>query len=208
MSIRFLGVIAAIAVSLIVSGCASNSLAKYQGADAGFAVFSYARQKDAPYRSYAFRYRTRDHKQDGYSVWITDGILFQKDPDVNYGSQSAFVDVIRLPPGDYEIYDFDVHQGSYPAEVTYSAQKEFSIPFSVHAGETVYLGEFLAIATKGKNIFGITVDGPPYFVLSDQNARDLGIAKGKQPAINTVRVAVPNADTLGLAFVRSKPLPQ
>jgi len=59
--------------------------------------------------------------------------------EVEKGELVAF----SLPVGDYEIYSFVATASAWGGPRTVSPEKNFSFPFRVSAGETVYLGNLL-----------------------------------------------------------------
>lgn len=190
-------------------GACQTGIAAYEGPDRGFVVASIAAQPGTKYNSYNIFFRPAGSSAKQGFYWRQLGLL-GTDGDADFDETFKRGSVIAVPvkPGDYEVHNFSAFWSAYPVQNYYSAREDFSIPFTVRPGETVYLGEFMAVGIRGKNIFGITIQGGPYFVLTDQQRRDMPLAKAKQPALGNARNAVANADKLGIETIRSAPLPQ
>jgi hypothetical protein len=180
------------ACACIVSACATK-LAHYEGVDAGYAVATISAKKGTVYSSYRLLYRSRDRMQHGEFYWLQDNMFSSDKPDFEDPNESGEVTALKIMPGEYEIYSFSVFQNGYPSTSTYTPRQEFSIPFTIVPGETVYLGRYLAVATYGENFFGMTVKGGPIFVVSDQQARDVAIAKSELPEIAGAKSVVPTS---------------
>jgi hypothetical protein len=150
-----------------------------------------------------FRSRVKQETQE--FVWLQNNMFSSDKPDFTTASESGEVNAIKLSPGDYELYSFSVYQNGYPVETTYGPREPFSIPFTVRPQQTTYLGEYLAIATFGENFFGMTVRGGPIFVVSNQQARDIAIAKAEEPGVSAVQAAVPSAATLHPPLFSAEP---
>ena len=84
----------------------------------------------------------------------------------------------------YHVTNF--HLNYAPSKWTYRAKSDFSVPFEVKANEVVYLGEFLATATMLKNSFLIANIDKPYFLVPNQQERDMPIAVEKYVSIYPV----------------------
>jgi len=179
--------------------------AQYEGPDAGYAVAALAADSGTEYSSYSLLIRSRDKQREADFVWLQVNMFSAEKPDFSEPGKAGVVRALSLAPGDYELYSFSVFQNGYPATMTYGPKKPFEIPFSIKPGQATYLGEYLAIATYGENLFGSTVKGGPVFIVSDQAARDMKTAKDRIPAIATVQAAIPTAAQLHPPLFASKP---
>ncbi len=91
--------------------------------------------------------------------------------------------VLPLLPGKYEIYSFVF----YSIAVTLTPKRDFSIPFEVKSGETIYLGQFHARSFWGKNLFGMPVAAGAYFDWSDERVRDVPLIEVRDPAVGSTQ---------------------
>jgi len=168
---------------------------KYAGADAGFLVTALTSRPDIPYYSYSLNFRTKDRGATSSVWWGQADMLDVRKLDIDDNQEKGIVEVRRLPPGEYEFFNFRVEMNTSFRE-WWSSKKEFAIPFTIKPGEATYVGEFMAVGVKGKNLFGLTVPDGAYFVLSNKIARDTDIAKRKEPGIVDVISAVIDPGTL------------
>jgi len=136
---------------------------------------------------------------------LHDNMFSSVSPDINSEFEEAEVWVWQLQPGDYEFYNFEVRSNSPYSGGTSSSKNDFSIPFTIKAGQTLYLGDFHAYGIEGRNFFGLPVHGGVYFGISDQSARDIPIAKREDPAISAFEVALPNVSAIASPYFRLTP---
>jgi hypothetical protein len=102
--------------------------------------------------------------------------------------------VESLAPGKYEIFEID--ESYMIGTISMSQWINVSLPFEIKSGTALYLGEFKAIGITKKNILGGSRPDGVRYVVSDQNARDLPIAKRKAQIPDNVVIAVPAGDEL------------
>jgi len=116
----------------------------------------------------------------------------------------GFVTVKELPPGNYEIYSYVVkwREGKFKDKAVASAEP-FTVPFTIAAGKTTYLGNFGAVGFKQENQWGYSVPAGAYFVVSDKADRDLEIARRKMPEIGPVTKQVPDPEKLAIPGFKS-----
>lgn len=74
----------------------------------------------------------------------------------------------RLPPGEYEITSFSSGANYGTSTIWAEAPRKFSIPFTVRAGEVVYLGQYLV----GLNLVNGKLSSSS-LMISDESQRDL-----------------------------------
>lgn len=190
--------------ALALTACAGQT-GQYAGPDAGYAMASLAADTGTEYSSHRFLFRSRDGTREGEFVWLQNNWFSSDKPDFTQPGKAGELTVVKLAPGEYELYSYSVFQNGYPATMTYGPRESFAIPFTVKTGQATYLGEYMAVATFGKNIFGGTVNGGPIYVVSDELTRDTAIAKAEMPAIARVESAVPKPATLRPPLFASKP---
>jgi len=193
-------------------GSDEDALKPYHGADAGRIVLSLGAYKGADFIRYSILFRPRGQTQTGR---ITYDIKWPTNFNDQY--ERGQVWTYALKPGDYEIYNFQLefatsggalvslwNEPKVPTGWTMtdqmgviSLQQPLSIPFTVHAGETIYLGEFLAMQTAATNGLGMPVPAGAKFQLSNQSERDLPVAKLRDDAITTMKSELPDPDKIG-----------
>src|SRR6185295_18088839 len=105
--------LAALLSAAFLSGCATQNQ-QYQGADAGYAVASIAASAGTEYSSYRLFFRSRDGQREGEFVWLQNNWFSSDKPDFADGAKTAEVSVVKLAPGEYEMYSFEVFQNGYP----------------------------------------------------------------------------------------------
>lgn len=122
---------------------------------------------------------------------------------------------VTLPPGRYEIFDISVvAMGLFGASTEWRAKAPFSLPFTIEAGRTHYIGDLRAYSFVGKNIFGNPAPGGGgYFTIVDREAqarellaRRRAAKSGALPVGDIVKI-VPDPDRAGTPLLRRTPLP-
>lgn len=189
-----------LAACLVLSGCAASS-DRYSGGDAGVLVLSIAQDKDTRFSIYRLNYRSRDGRISDAIAWMKESPLSSDTPDFSEPSKSGEVFALKLAPGDYEIFNYTIVGDG----ARHSVSEDFSIPFTIKAHETIYLGEFLGVVTHGGNISASPEQRAPIFVISDQIARDAAIAAREEPDIQATRDMVPPAKALRPPLFRTVP---
>jgi hypothetical protein len=176
-------------VALSLSCCATDSV-PYRGGDGGYLIASIGAQFDANFPNYKFKYRSLDRTYEGSISLPSHPERVVRGEDFKSPAKWGVVTVARLAPGSYEIYNYDISVG-----VRLSRGQDFSIPFTVRSGEPTYLGEYLAQTGLERDMLGIASARPPLaFVISNEQQRDIGLARSRFPEIANVPVtnAVPD----------------
>jgi hypothetical protein len=187
----------------VLSGNSGPLSGKYEGADAGYLVVALAAKAGTSYDSYTLMFRSKDRSAQG-RVWWGQGNMFDRRKlDVDDGKEKGIVDVRRLPPGDYEIFNFNVFMNGGTIQKSWRSAQDFSIPFTIAPGRAAYIGEFMAVKVMGENIFGMSLLDGAYFVLSDKADRDVGAVKEREPGLSEVTNAVVDANTVGNPLIRA-----
>lgn len=123
-------------------------------------------------------------------------------------SHFGYVTVEKLPPGNYEVYSYDVRwREGKDKNMAMTSAAPFSIPFTIEAGKTTYLGNFGAVGFKAKNGWGRSEPAGAYFVVANKAQRDIGIAKKKMPQIGPVSNATPDPATLNIPAFKATMAP-
>ncbi len=193
------------ALTLSLAACQMN-VSMYEGADAGYAVASIAVQTDSTYSNVQLDFRGVDGKADSYLFWVNDDAVAAPAADFKSGSEHGGIATLKLKPGRYEFYSFGV---SAPG-VGYTPRVAFSVPITIEAGKVAYLGQYLTLGLPKEGLFGGEVLGAPYFVVSNQQQRDLPLAAKRKPELAGLPVVtqVPDPATLGVPYFRSAPIPR
>ena len=184
---------------LIISGCATGNRIPldYSGVDTGYAIISIGHTKETQYSSYKFLFRTVDKKAENMVGYWAPFFLKKHKGDFENDRSIGTVELLRLPPGEYEIYNFDIFMNLGLIQTNYKAKTDFSIPFIVKPNEATYIGEYIA-DNLGHNFIDASIGGA-YFIISDKKARDVEIVNNNNPNIEFIHVsnAVPSVDKIG-----------
>jgi hypothetical protein len=156
--------------------------------------------------TFAFRFKTPDGKHTDYASYTHDNFLLSRGSDFKDEIRKGGVQVLTVPAGEWDFYTY-IMDGPQSAmsSMTLSPKDDFSVPITVTPGGTTYIGSYDAQWTNGKNIFGMGISTGGYFVVSDQGARDIAIAKRKDPAIGEVSTTIPDYKSMGLLFFQPAP---
>lgn len=195
-------------------GCAAGPSAFYHGPTpkdgepAGYAIVSVSRDREIKLMTdLALIFRDPSTEDEGrFRIYIPD--LSKDTFDVRNEKYEGFVTILRLPPGKYEIYNFEVSIASPLGSTRFSSREDFSIPFEVQSGRAVYIGSYDSTPTYGKSIFGVDVVAGTYWILSDRHERDLAVAKAREPALGQMAIdlAVPDPRRLNIPLIAAEPL--
>jgi hypothetical protein len=189
-------------------GCASVDRVPtdYAGPDAGRAVVSIGAAAGTSYSSYSLLIRKRglgpaEKPALGSFTYFQTNLFYKQDPDYQSGGEAGVVLIQSLPPGDYEIYNFNIFLNAGTVQNNYSSRADFAIPFTVKPGETTYLGNYQANRLTGKNFLGLSLPAGAVFVVTDRMDAEMPLAakKGKTPLGTSVN-AVPNVKSIGNPF--------
>jgi hypothetical protein len=191
--------------ALLMSSCTATIPTNYAGTDAGYAAIGIGAATATQYSSYSFLFRRVGEKATGRLVYFQNNMFYSRTPDYKAPDEAGVVEIATLPPGDYELVNFDVFLNAGMVQTNYSSRKEFSIPFQVQSKQVVYLGNYQANAIRGRNIFGMRVAGGAYFVVEDRMSRDLGFAKMRLASlpVDQSRNATPDVKQVGNPFLVS-----
>lgn len=111
---------------------------------------------------------------------------YPKDFELPEGVGSVFV--VPLPAGRYTFYQYEFFQNAGNAQQTWTAKRDFDIPFDIAPGRATYIGELRANNLFGKNLFGITMSDGAAWQGLDESERDLALLVGKYPFLKDVPV--------------------
>ncbi len=192
-------------IIITICSCATvNYIPKnYSGVDAGYAIVSIGHTKKTKYCSYKLLIRTKDKTAQNAVHYMPRN--YTMDNGVNFENNKIIgsVELLKLPPGDYEIYNVDVFENLGLFQTNYRAEKEFSIPFTIKPNETIYLGEYIAVNIGG-NFLGASIGGA-YFIVKDKTKRDIEYIKNDYPSTKLGKIinVVPIPEEIGCPLLRA-----
>lgn len=125
------------------------------------------------------------------------------------GARHGIVIVFPLVPGEYEISRYVVafSTGTGYRYVPWASKQGFSIPFSIVAGRTTYLGQIMLDPPERADALAVIVkslDSKGIFAVSDQLARDMYLAEqaGRPVSRANPLKETPDPKELGLSDFR------
>jgi hypothetical protein len=206
---RFAVAIGFVLVAVALSGRSKRELSlSYKSPDAGYLIASIGAEKTTHvYTTYFVDVRKTDRSKDDQLTYnrdiasIDSTVLAYDDSD-----ETGEVNVVSLPPGNYEINCAGFYQNMGMSESTWACEKDFSVPFTIETGKATYIGNFQGITVRGKNIFGIRVEAGGYYVVRNKAERDLPLAKRMGAPYQDVRVAVPDPHQAHSALLQTERL--
>lgn len=145
----------------------------------GLIVGSFTSDEDIYARRFFFRniQGTGETNAISFTPGFFQAGLFSEGSAADRTSHYAF----SLPPGEYEFFNFKLAYHNGYAGRSWEAKQDFSIPFTVAAGEISYLGQIRCYQLTGKNIFGISIPAGGVFEISDRFGNDVPSLKAKFP---------------------------
>jgi hypothetical protein len=205
---------AARATEKSVSSEESNKLA--QGTD-GFLVISLGSRYPILAENLYFRLREVVSRKE-YSILYNGRSRSDEQPhDFVQGSINASVYVLRLPPGKYEFYRFTLKQQTLVrtrpgsrldwqtmGTVTSGPKEEFSVPFVIEYGKVTYVAQFMQSVIYQRSAIASNSPGFSYFVVSNQQSRDLATAykRGEVSSDLPVLSAIPDLIAINSPVLR------
>jgi hypothetical protein len=101
-------------------------------------------------------FRKKDRSFEGRVLWGQDNVFDDRKLDFDEGTKMGNVDVIRLLPGDYELYNFrpvsqDFYVGFGKARRESKSKADLSLPFTIRPAAGPYIGELLTVGIKGQD---------------------------------------------------------
>ena len=184
-------------LTLLLSGCAAELPNAYMGKDAGHVLIGIGGVSAMRISSYTLFFRRIEDRHLPTAEQARGRFEFAAGfthiRDYKTSSEAGVVQIYMLPPGQYEVFSYRLYVGSLLGETYYTPKEPFSIPFTVTAGNTTYLGNYQANSIDGSNIFGEQVMKTPYFLISARPAAEYEIAKRVNPSLPAPSIsAVPD----------------
>lgn len=215
----FPGVIAAVLLSSCASGAfyfGAYTPADYtpkQNQEYGVLLASIGLADSLRDHSYVLEFRRRDRSGGAvgtlaYPPAAGKSLQPQK-IEFKEGARRGIVIDFPLVPGEYEIYRYGVEfsTGTGYTYVLWASKEGFSIPFSVVAGRTTYLGQIMLDPTERADMLAEIVkslDSKGIFAVSDRLARDMDLAeRAGRPVIRAnPLMEIPDPKELDLSDLR------
>jgi len=179
---------------IILTGCAHLQV-NYNGPDKGIVILTLTANKDDPIQTYALRIRKKDKSATGGVSYVPHNLFRPTPCDFEERYYHGFVKVLKMEPSEYEVFNFVLGTRS---GIVYTAKEDFSAPFTVKEGETIYIGEYWFTPIKGTDFLGMRT-WKFYVALSDRGGRDIPIAIKKEPTIRDdwIKVQIPDGERFG-----------
>ena len=179
-------------VAALLSSCAGSRYAEgqkyerlrdYRGEDFGYVVVSVGMLKSAPYTSASLGFVEIATGSPGSFPYAPKLLIGDRTPrDFDFPESEGTVLAKRLPPGNYEIRGASGlwFAGSYT--VSKSLRLGQPLAFTIVAGQTAYLGRYVV----GED--GNAVSGTASLAATDEQSRDLTIAKTRVPNLDPAEI--------------------
>lgn len=194
---------------LSLAGCAgtehfgasvSQELAAESASSAGLLLGSLGFGAPNAYLDLEFHFRRKSDGKSG-SLRIPPKPSAQPAKTEIKGEKGRVVQVfaVPLPPGDYEFFTY-LGYAPGSGDTKYARPKvDFSIPFTIAAGRTTYVGEYIVESRPQMRSTGRLV-AEARFLVADKLDRDLAIAKEAGRPVGTAAPAraVPDVKRLKL----------
>jgi hypothetical protein len=200
---------------LSLAGCAgtehfgatvSQDLAAESASSAGLLLGSLGFGVPNAYTDLEFHFRRRSDGKSG-SVRIPPRPAAQPASTAIKGDGGRAVQVfaVPLPPGDYEFFTY-LGYAPGSGDTNHARPKvDFSIPFTIAAGRTTYVGEYIVDSRPQMRSTGRMV-AEARFVVSDRLERDLAVARDAGRPVGTAAPsrAVPDVKRMRLPNFESR----
>ncbi len=192
--------------ALMLSACGSipDVRNEYQGPDAGRIAIGIGAAANTHYSSYSLTFRKvgdKGSEPKRFAYFQQNEFSAQK-RDYDNPVENGVVQSFRLPPGDYEIFNFDIFLNGGTVQKNFGSSNEFSIPFKVRPNETTYLGNYQANQIMGKNFFGMPLAAGAVFVVTNREKIDIKLAKKRLPdaSFGPISNATPTVQSIANPF--------
>jgi hypothetical protein len=144
------------------------------------------------YRAYFIRAKRVDGSEET-QILYEQSLIIKSPNDFAASGGKGTVFTKDISAGDWVVYLVQVEQHTIHLRPT----KEFAIPFTLRAGRATYIGSFTPVVNSNG-------DDGPRFVVTDQSARDLPIARAHKPDLGPVDVSVFDVNGLNTPLFSSQ----
>lgn len=190
-----------------LQGGATNSASAATAAQnaPGYLLVSIGASPGTNYYSYTFFYRKKDRSHEDDVKFVQDrSIPFFGRPDFKGKDENGVgaIKLVKLPPGEYEFYNFDVYYANGMSYSHWRSKREFSIPFVIRPGEATYTGYFRA--EEISPVRGHFHHEGAYFVLLNQLPRDITFARQTIDPNMKVNIEIGKPEEIRNPFIRAE----
>lgn len=196
----------------VASAAGAAAPAEYAGKDGGYLVYSVGTLDDVPFRfSFPYQALTLSNGQDP-AAWegsiaprLTGAFKLKiKNPDY-VGSETGHVYIRKLPPGSYQVGQFDFSTTNIFSgwSYQYSSAAPFALPFTIEPGKATYIGRFMRAYGGGKSLAS-QLNPLSYFIVADRSESDMALAKNRLPVSISFDVHVTDVSKFGSPMLRSE----
>jgi hypothetical protein len=171
--------------------------------DKGRVVLAISAVPGTHFYDYLLTFHSADGRHREDIRYGQDNWLFPSTRDFDDTKSNGVVKILDLAEGDWALTSYLV----VTAGLTVRPKEDFSVPFTVKAGQTIYIGDYCAHVINGPDPDTGRMKEAVYFVVSDQSARDIPIAQKRDKQIVDVAATLPNVDAANVPLIRSTALP-
>jgi len=164
----------------------------------GKVVLGFGASPGTFFQACQLQFQSVDGDHNDFIQYTQTSPFFGTHRDFDDANENGAVKILTLPAGNWIVSNVMV--ATFPTAT--SSLQGFAIPFTVRAGETVYIGDYRAHSVPGPGDGGSAIGGLAFDV-SDQSARDIPIAKQKDKDIGDVTVAIPDIAAAGVPYFRA-----
>ena len=124
-----------------------------------------------------------------------------------WDGRSGVVRVLKVPAGNYSLVNFRLEQAE--TKGVWFARDNYDIRFAVKEGEVTYLGEFQGTQVLNKPPKAKAATTLSYFIVQDQQGRDMPLAEAANPEIRGKPVtSIAPVKTKGKSHFQTSRLPE
>lgn len=186
MTLRLIPLIAAV-LFLNACGTVSHIPEEYRAApeEAAFLVGSIAVQtsgEEEQYGDSSLEIRQVGSDASAHISFYQSG-GFPSAADYQTADKEGGPFALALEPGNYEFVNVSFFYNYAYYTRTYTAEEDFSVPFTLEAGKVYYVGEFLSFGRYGRNLLGLSIPTGGYFVNTNNFEHDWPLLLAKHPEI-------------------------
>jgi len=196
-------------IATLFAACATTIPTEYAGPDAGQVVVGIGAAKGIKYDNYSLFFRSldgavqsSDQRPTGRLIYYQDNRFVAQTRDYDTAAEDGVVLVASLPPGRYEVFNFQLAKVVGTTFTTLRSRKDFSIPFEIKPGKAVYLGNFQANAVR-QDFRGTSIEVAAVFVVDSRFQTDVGLIRarsGTRPLLADVTDATPSVSAIANQF--------
>lgn len=191
-----------LAIAAMLSGCLMSAGGSHLGKalqvasdqPSGWLVASVSAKRAQPMHEAPFHANAIYFRPEGTKGHRNLGVIQLSAPDISDAGVAELdiaeteligtVQRVALPAGRYSLVG-----GIFSTDIGISSQTlrvdDLDIPFEIRAGETTYLGAFVARVFVGRNLLGMKMRAGALFEVHDEQERDLAILAAREGSVAT-----------------------